>query len=53
MVLNDDPDSISLSIGDALMHRRSGGVGFVFLKSRKSLKIQLGSGSMVCHASQA
>ena len=24
--LNDDPDSISLSIGDALMHRRSEGV---------------------------
>ena len=23
--LNDDPDSISLSIGDALMHRRSEG----------------------------
>ena len=46
--LNDDPDSISLSIGDALMHRRSEGVGF-----GKSLKIQLGSGSMVCHASQA
>ena len=48
MVLNDDPDSISLSIGDALMHRRSEGVVF-----GKSLKIQLGSGLMVCHASQA
>ena len=44
----DDPDSISLFIGDSLMHRRSGGVGF-----GKSLKIQLGSGSMVYHASQA
>ena len=50
--LIDDPDSISLSIGDALMHRRSEGVLFVFLKSRKSLKIQLGSGAASCHASQ-
>ena len=36
-------------IGD----RRSEGVWFIFLKSRKSLKIQLGSGSASCHASQA